>query len=58
MSRKRPAGPPPALMAYLYAINAVQAERVGLTSMANRMRRLARGQSAESRPTERKWYDD
>lgn len=34
------------LQAHLYAINAVQADRVGLKALADRMRRLAMGASA------------
>lgn len=41
------------LQAHLYAINAVQADRVGLKALAARMRRLANGASADHRPSEK-----
>ena len=41
------------IQAHLYAVNAVQAERIGLTAMAIRMWRLADGASPDRKPTER-----
>lgn len=53
MSHKAPKGPSPKLMAYLYAINAEQAQRVGLPALAAKMRAAAKGATADKRPTEK-----